>query len=120
MKTLPEELTPALLSLVLGYTVTRLDLLIVESAAIKRYSDDIIYTIEYDGGRMATARLNIDTLTRLMKVGCCKQTEMLNISYCRHFVSVSFANSNLSFTSGTEFEAIIKATHWVANEKGLL
>jgi len=73
-------------------------------------------------------RLNLDTLGRLMKEWCHIKGFLVKIHYPlnRVDIAVSVAQDNSTifgekeFIENTELEAIIKATEWVAKEKGLL
>lgn len=117
MKELPKELTVELLSLVLGEQIIK----------VQNISHGCLnYTICFDDEQLELDK-NIDTLTRLMKEWCSNKT-----GYYLYTVKTSYdwwayvtAPDNVSLrlttvTADSEFEAVLKATHWVATEKGLL
>jgi len=72
--------------------------------------------------------LNLDTLSRLCKKWCNKQNYVLESAidkkaWCNYYEGVDLSDEDkpLDYTLGdTEQEAIVKATEWVAKEKGLL
>lgn len=113
MKDLPKELTPELLSLVLDdKSIKKIDGNI-ENNDISYFTDD---------GRCTQWKiLNIDTLTMKCLRWCWKQGYSLIIQ-CK-WAGVTLTTSALllkGHDGGTEFEAVLKATHFVATEKGLL
>jgi len=68
---------------------------------------------------------NLDTLGRLCKEWCFKQDCLLlsskyDINDWVCYVDYDCEDTNKAYRGKTELEAIIKATEWVAKEKGLL
>lgn len=129
MKEISEELTPELLALVLDKNIIdiRID-------CIPRKDN----CIEIET-RRGWGSLNLDTLTREMKEWCLKQRDKedylyiahqfaSNIESCRgeikyYWCVLLMNNTRISpeFKSlNSEFEAVIKAAHYMAKEKGLL
>ncbi len=137
MNELPKELTPELLGLVLnsniliefgiefkgGKTIGKLDYVLFPS----------IYFWYNNGNGDRCLDVTLDTLTRLMKEWCI--TKEFIISSCINGSDIfnegiGFAQLQdfeyeydcdyLQYKGQTEFEAVLKATHWVAKEKGLL
>jgi len=71
------------------------------------------------------AKINIDTLTRLMKEFCFSNDLMFDVRYHTNYnprtISImTYGKDSRFFSSDTEFEAILKATDWVIREKGLI
>jgi len=119
MTKIPKELTPELLSLVLKEEIA--DRVITDN--IQLCGDTMHYMIKDS----YMAQINIDTLTRLCKEWCLEQDGMINVYYHQDTVAVSISLDNgltkyssPSMTEYSELEAIIKATHWAATEKGLI
>lgn len=114
MRGLPKELTGELLSLVLEEEVSQV--MGISGIALR-------FSYKYLG----YAEVNIDTLTRLMKEWMDKQG-YTNFSgrergvqrlYCCE-VETSLSNWLYFHSEHTEFEAVLKATQWVAKTKGLI
>lgn len=113
-----EVISKELLSLVLGYRVSELH---VEDNNICYWKEDNTYD----------AVLNLDTLGRLCKKWCLKQDiidaidfyiekESVEFEICGFFEDKTKGYSLHTDNCDTELEAIIKATEWVAKEKGFL
>ena len=117
MNELPKELTPELLGLVLD------DVLVGAITEMKPYAEnDIVYTT-YELPTIKYKILNIDTLTRLIKEWCWKhkyylESGSMEMGYCSVYEHID--TQRFLSKSKTEFEAVLKATHWVAKEKGLI
>jgi len=124
MKELPKELTPELLGLVLGINDVNN---IYEDLAEE---GEITYTqyANITRGRRTTD-LNLDTLTRLCKEWCHKKGYDLfsgreqGFDYYLCLIYNTYGSSwndtIKSEKADTELEAVIKATEWVAKEKGI-
>ena len=124
MEKLLEELTVELLGLVLSIKV--------ESVG-NVHDNNLCFEIKQDDSYVPDS-INLDTLARLMKEwasingydllsGYCKKT---NVIYCYVFADTweydALTHDCEIYTESnkTEFEAVLKATHWVAKEKSLI
>lgn len=120
MKELPKELTVELLGLVLGIKLDTVDI----TSAYANVEIGIVYTRQEENYKLKDV-INIDTLTRLMKEWCYrKQIPLLSgkrnsyNSWCCFIDDISYKIDTQY--GNTEFEAVLKATHWVATEKDLI
>lgn len=114
MEKLPEELTPELLSLVLDKEIFTCGLWI---------DNQITYgTPMRTKDKLKDNFINIDTLTRLMKEWCREQ----GCTVCKscfndedgYDMEIYYGWEMCATVGKSEFEAVLKATHWVAKEKG--
>jgi len=117
MAKLPKELTPELLSLVLNN----------EIRVFEHKDNNIEYIEGYEHGYLDAdwQSINLDTLGRLCKKWCYEQGILLESgnTYCTIIDMSETSVMNLGderYVETTELEAIIKATVWVAKEKGLI
>ncbi len=102
-----------LLSLVLDEEVT------ATSFSYTAEENQMTYTIKNE--KHSYNELNLDTLGRLMKEWCSAQDYLLWSSVKNIGVEKFHTFEKKVFqVERTELEAIIKATEWVAREKGLL
>ena len=117
MNELPKELTSDLLGLVLDEKVIKIE--------PRKAHNNIYYTIEFDEDELDLDK-SIDTLTRLMKEWCWEQDYWLASGRdTETFWFAELENSEKDEwcprrVEQSEFEAVLKATEWVAKEKGLL
>jgi len=111
MKTV--KIKKKLLSLVMGDDVVKIESDVIRNGLVVHFE-------------LAKEHLNLDTLGRLCKEWCWKNyfitirsgiAENGGWSNLANDNSVSFVSMDIPLT---EFEAIIKATEWVANKKGLM
>lgn len=125
MKELPEELTPELLSLILSGSEIREIKVCAINEIVK---DEILPNTTFlnfdfeDDEFIDEGSVNIDTLTRLMKECVWNNDYWQSVSTVKNIDGTwkAYGTSlNLHYAK-TEFEAVLKATHWVAKEKGLL
>lgn len=120
----PKELTPTLLGLVFDCKVT----IIYDINTKTEYKIDNQY-ICFDAN-IGYKAINIDTLTRLMKEWCYKQgykigvtnhsVELYTFKEWKPFTSLKFRTTDDVNKDCDWFPMILKATNWVAKEKGLL
>lgn len=76
-----------------------------------RYTADCLIDKEY-------LKVNIDTITRLMKEWCNKELNFrVNFSKSLNVVTMSF-NDSLIFVGETEYDAVLKASKWIYENKG--
>lgn len=103
---------------------------ICEIVWIKHNKNKLQYDVEED---IDYTKLNLDTLGRLCKEWCLKQEWIISsningVDYKGDGVGFAYLQDfeykhdrdKLRFKGETELEAIIKATEWVAREKGQL
>lgn len=124
MTKLPKELTPELIQLIMEFYSD-----VIEIGQDKN-SLDLHELDRATGASTGGANINLDTLTRLMKEWICKDfgdcigniDSYTHMEGCLLKVELIYDNNKESkmFKLNTEFEAVLKATHWVAKEKGLL
>jgi len=114
MNDLPKELTPELLELITKDYVQTLEIV----------DNEVHYSVHGVAGYKA---INIDTLTRLMKEWCFDKGYSLETRFNYPLQQVSMTNngglarySSPAMSILTELEAVLKATHWLAKEKGLI
>ena len=124
MRELPKELTAELLSLVFSRETTNIEFYEENSAKVITYR-----AISYFDGFRQGFFISADSLTRQMKEWCgglgydvltCVLSN--NKSWCQlvEMKTDTFKGISQYFHSKTEFEAVLKATHWVAKTKGLI
>ena len=114
MKDLPKELTRGLLGLVLNEELTNKICFFHENEIQISFADRV-------------DKINLDTLTRLMKEWCWSSGNEIMSGKINHSGTYLATVQDLNplvpkrpFVNTTEFEAVLKATEWVAKEKGLL
>ncbi len=128
MKELPKELTSELLSLITGRTIKEFRLDIDEDD----FDSCIIISCNQDLGEDCYD-INLDTLTRLMKEWCFSngfslyvkiRADIIDMYEKDHFyvvqIGIGSDRNATQFSGLSELEAIAKATHYVAKQKGLL
>jgi len=118
MTEIPKELTPQLLGLVFGEEVYKIEEDIHAYCEIAYQSQNtLLPNYKYE---------NIDTLTRLMKEWCINNLEFPSIDIHYNQINITIFirhhSEGLLFnaTTDTEFEAVLKCTHYVMKEKGLI
>lgn len=123
MKELPKELTPELLSDVLGNYVKDS---IRFSWLDESYLDGeyLIFGKAHGYESYTQKKVNLDTLTRLCKEWCYKESKVWLMSYitalganCRVFKSDLSNRTDEMFIGDTELEAVLKAVQWVRDNK---
>lgn len=133
MNKLPKELTPKLLGLVLNENMVVTEIYQPQNIEVIacRYTE-IGYKYEKTN-MFNSCSVNKDTLTRLMKewiisdihkeflcsVELHQTAEDILISVTMFFDYDKLDNKK-QFYAETEFEAVLKATEWIAKEKGLV
>jgi len=124
MTKLPKELTPELLELVLNEEIYESIMLTNAWGATDNHLTYWVARIEPNN--LIEHHINLDTLTRLMKEWMKNEECMLSIYYHMDTVAITIhingarVYSSNSITNYTEFKAVLKATSWIAKEKGLL
>lgn len=128
---IPKELTHELLSLVLDTKGYLIELIEVENNELKVcYCTNVFKEDNEDKLQHFKENINLDTLTRLMKEWCFKQDVILNTSFnlmdenmcscSSNFYKIEGDLKNRLHWANTEFEAVLKATHWIMTEKGYI
>ena len=110
MKTISKKLV----TLVLGeddYRISKMD---------KERDINISGNTVYIPTTYGSSEINLDTFARLCKEWCLEQDEELMSGMRFGSWTCIDGNDMNTETSDTEVEAIIKATEWVAKEKGLI
>jgi hypothetical protein len=111
-----------LLSLVLGKDVKAIDTEETDFR-VKRNEIEILYHDSEDVAHEAP--LNLDTLTRLCKEWCIKEGYFTNVTLGSQrcvieVIPIHEVDMVFNEWDNSEQEAVIKATEWVAKEKGLI
>ncbi len=108
MKELPKELTAELLNLILDEKVIHID-------GIKEN-----YLWFYCDNEPNINAINIDTLTRLILEYIERQGYIYNIFNSTSVQGYVMIIDARKYIGKSIFEAVLKATHWVATEKDLI